>query len=112
MPEDAPSIKVEATRGYGATIIIYDRYKESREDIAQKIVDETGATLIPPYDHKGVIAGQGTVAKELFEEVGQLDHLFVPLGGGGLLSGSSLSAKELSPECKLHGVEPELGNDG
>ena len=89
----------------------YDRYTEDRE-IARRIQAETGATLIPPYDHEDVIAGQGTAAKELFEEVGELDYLFVCLGGGGLLSGSALAAYALSPRCLVYGVEPEAGNDG
>jgi threonine dehydratase len=112
MPEDAPQAKVEATRGYGATIIFYDRYKGDREEIGRDLAQKHGLTLIPPYDHPDVIAGQGTAAKELFEEVGALDALFVCLGGGGLLSGSALSTRVLAPQCKLYGVEPEAGNDG
>ncbi len=112
MPLDAPAAKVAATRGYGATVVTYDRYKEDREQIGRDLAEKHGLTLIPPYDHADVIAGQGTAAKELFEEVGELDVLFVPLGGGGLLSGSALSTRALSPRCKLFGVEPEAGNDG
>ena len=112
MPSDAPPAKLAATRGYGAEVVTYDRFSEDREDISRKLADERGMTLIPPFDHADVIAGQGTAAKELFEEVGELDHLFVCLGGGGLLSGSALSAKALSPGCKIYGVEPEAGNDG
>ena len=112
MPEDAPQAKVEATRGYGATIIFYDRYKDDREKIGRDLAEKHGLTLIPPYDHPDVIAGQGTAAKELFEDVGALDALFVCLGGGGLLSGSALSTRALAPDCKLYGVEPEAGNDG
>jgi threonine dehydratase len=112
MPHDAPAAKVAATRGYGGEVIIYDRYKENREEIGQRLANERGMTLIPPYDHPHVIAGQGTAAKELFEETGPLDMLFVCLGGGGLLSGSALAAAELSPQCKVIGVEPEAGNDG
>ena len=112
MPEDAPAAKKAATQGYGGNVVTYDRYKDDREAVARAIQEETGASLIPPYDHPDVIAGQGTAAKELFEEVGELDYLFVCLGGGGLLSGSLLSAKALSPSCKVYGVEPEAGNDG
>ncbi|CAM3468202.1 threo-3-hydroxy-L-aspartate ammonia-lyase [Bordetella sputigena] len=112
MPLDAPAAKRAATEGYGGKVVTYDRYKEDREAVAKRLQAETGATLIPPYDHFDVIAGQGTAAKELFEEVGELDYLFVCLGGGGLLSGSLLSAAALSPSCKVYGVEPEAGNDG
>jgi len=112
MPEDAPAAKKAATQGYGGQVVTYDRYKEDREAVARALQEKTGATLIPPYDHADVIAGQGTAAKELFEDVGELDYLFVCLGGGGLLSGSALSARALSPACKVYGVEPELGNDG
>ena len=112
MPNDAPASKVAATRGYGGNVVVYDRYKEDREEIGRKLADDRGMTLIPPYDHPDVIAGQGTAAKELFEEVGALDALFVCLGGGGLLSGSALATRALAPQCKLYGVEPEAGNDG
>jgi threonine dehydratase len=112
MPLDAPAAKRAATEGYGGKVVTYDRYKEDREAVAARLQAETGASLIPPYDHFDVIAGQGTAAKELFEEVGELDYLFVCLGGGGLLSGSLLSAHALSPSCKVYGVEPEAGNDG
>ena len=112
MPIDAPVSKVEATRGYGAEVILFDRYKQDREALAASLASERGMTLIPPSDHPDVIAGQGTAAKELFEEVGELDALFVCLGGGGLLSGSALAARALSPRCKVYGVEPEAGNDG
>lgn len=112
MPEDAPAAKRAATEGYGGKVVTYDRYKEDREAVALAIQEKTGATLIPPYDHEDVIAGQGTAAKELIEEVGQLDYLVTALGGGGLLSGTLLSAKALSPACKVYGVEPEAGNDG
>ena len=112
MPEDAPQAKVEATKGYGATVIFYNRYTDDREQIGRELAEKNGLTLIPPYDHPDVIAGQGTAAKELFEDVGALDALFVCLGGGGLLSGSALSTRALSPDCKLYGVEPEAGNDG
>lgn len=112
MPHDAPAAKVAATKGYGGNVVIYDRYKEDREQIGRALADKHGVTLIPPYDHPDVIAGQGTAAKELFDEVGQLDAFFVCLGGGGLLAGSALSTRALSPQCKLYGVEPEAGNDG
>lgn len=112
MPLDAPAAKRAATEGYGGKVVTYDRYKEDRAAVARALQEKTGAVLIPPYDHDDVIAGQGTAAKELIEEVGQLDYLLTPLGGGGLLSGSLLSAGALSPACKVYGVEPEAGNDG
>ncbi|KQP15158.1 threo-3-hydroxy-L-aspartate ammonia-lyase [Pseudorhodoferax sp. Leaf267] len=112
MPHDAPTAKVQATKGYGAQVVMYDRFTEDREQIGRDLAQRHGYTLIPPYDHPDVIAGQGTAAKELFEEVGPLDAFFVPLGGGGLLSGSALATRALSPACKLYGVEPEAGNDG
>ena len=112
MPEDAPAAKVAATRGYGATVVTYDRYTEDREQIGRALAERDGLTLIPPYDHADVIAGQGTAAKDLFDEVGPLDAFFVCLGGGGLLSGSALATRALSPGCLLYGVEPEAGNDG
>lgn len=111
MPHDAPVSKVAATEGYGGRVVIYDRYKDDRELIGRDLAQKHGLTLIPPYDHPDVIAGQGTAAKELFEEVGELDALFMPLGGGGLLSGSALATRALSPRCKVFGVEPEAGND-
>ena len=112
MPLDAPASKMAATRAYGAEVITYDRFTEDRETISQRLANERGMALIPPYDHADVIAGQGTAAKELFEETGELDYLFVCMGGGGLLSGSALAARALSPHCKVIGVEPEAGNDG
>jgi threo-3-hydroxy-L-aspartate ammonia-lyase len=112
MPEDAPASKLAATRAYGGRVVTYDRYRENRQEIAEALARERGAPIIPPYDHPDVIAGQGTAAAELLEEVGPLDSLFVCLGGGGLLSGSLLAAKSLSPACNVYGVEPEAGNDG
>lgn len=112
MPMDAPQSKIDATRGYGGEVILFDRYQQDREALARELSERRGLTLLPPYDHPDVMAGQGTAAKELFEQVGALDYLFVPLGGGGLLSGSALAARALSPQCKIYGVEPETGNDG
>ncbi|AOJ15919.1 threo-3-hydroxy-L-aspartate ammonia-lyase [Burkholderia vietnamiensis] len=112
MPQDAPAAKVAATRGYGGNVVTYDRYTEDREQIGRELAEKHGLTLIPPYDHADVIAGQGTAAKELFDEVGPLDAVFAPLGGGGLLSGTALATRALSPQAKLYGVEPEAGNDG
>jgi threonine dehydratase len=112
MPHDAPVAKVEATKGYGGRVVTYDRYIEDRETIGRRLADERGLTLIPPYDHPDIIAGQGTAALELLQDVGRLDSLFVSLGGGGLLSGSALAARKLAPACKVYGVEPEAGNDG
>ncbi|AUG55678.1 threo-3-hydroxy-L-aspartate ammonia-lyase [Thalassospira marina] len=112
MPHDAPAAKVAATRGYGGNVVIYDRYTEDREQIGRDLAEKHGMTLIPPYDHPDILCGQGTAAKELFDEVGPLDAFFVPLGGGGLLSGSALSTRALSPDCDLYGVEPAAGNDG
>ncbi|WP_176084370.1 threo-3-hydroxy-L-aspartate ammonia-lyase [Martelella sp. HB161492] len=112
MPSDAPAVKMAATKGYGGTIRTYDRYKENREAIGTALAEEKGMTLIPPYDHPQVIAGQGTAAKELLETVGTLDMLIAPLGGGGLLGGTALAAKAINPSISVIGVEPEAGNDG
>jgi threonine dehydratase len=112
MPHDAAPMKLAATRGYGADIVLYDRYTEDRDAIGRRLADERGLTLVPPFDHPDVIAGQGTAALELFDEVGPVDALFVCLGGGGLLSGCSLVARERAPACKIYGAEPEAGNDG
>jgi threo-3-hydroxy-L-aspartate ammonia-lyase len=111
MPDDAPAVKQTATRGYGAEVILYNKWETNREELAQNLSQERGLTLIPPYDYPYVIAGQGTAAKELIEEVGELDLLLVCCGGGGLLSGSAISAKSLSPNCKIIGVEPERADD-
>ncbi|KAF1024073.1 MAG: L-threo-3-hydroxyaspartate ammonia-lyase [Paracidovorax wautersii] len=112
MPEDAPAAKIAATRGYGAEVVTYDRYTADREVISRQIAAERGMTLIPPYDHADVIAGQGTAVRELIEDTGPLDVLLVPLGGGGLLGGSALAARALAPAIEIYGVEPEAGNDG
>jgi threonine dehydratase len=111
MPHDASPAKLAATQGYGATVVGYDRYHEDAMAIASELAAREGRTFIPPFDHADVLCGQGTAAMELFEEVGELDVLLVCLGGGGLLSGSALSARALSPRCKVYGVEPEAGND-
>jgi threo-3-hydroxy-L-aspartate ammonia-lyase len=112
MPSDAPAVKVEATVGYGAEVVRFDRYTDDREALGRRIADDRGLTLIPPFDHVDIIAGQGTAAKELFEDAGLLDVLVTPLGGGGLLSGCALVAKALAPACTVIGVEPAAGNDG
>ncbi|MDH3352445.1 MAG: threo-3-hydroxy-L-aspartate ammonia-lyase [Gammaproteobacteria bacterium] len=111
MPNNAAAIKRAATEGYGATVIEYDPNVRMREDIAKQLALEHGYTTIPPFDHADVIAGQGTVALEMFEEIGNLDLLLVPCGGGGLLSGSAISAKYVSPDCRVMGIEPELADD-
>jgi threonine dehydratase len=111
MPHDASSAKLAATRGYGATVVGYDRYTEDAMSIARELAESEGRTFIPPFDHPDVLCGQGTAALELIEEVGTLDILLVCLGGGGLLSGSALAARALSPSCRVYGVEPEAGND-
>ncbi|MFJ2992314.1 threo-3-hydroxy-L-aspartate ammonia-lyase [Pandoraea sp. NPDC087047] len=111
MPQDAPQMKIDATRGYGAEVILFDRYKEDREALSQRLAQARGMTLIPPYDHPHVMAGQGTATKELIEDAGELDVLLVCLGGGGLLSGSAVAARALNPNIEIFGVEPEAGND-
>jgi threonine dehydratase len=111
MPADAPRSKMEATRSRGARIITYDRFTESREQIADRIQKEGGATLVPPFDHPMIMAGQGTAALELLEETGPLDALITPVGGGGLLSGCATIAKNLNPAIRLFGAEPEGAND-
>jgi threonine dehydratase len=111
MPLDAPKSKVDATRGYGAKIITYDRLREDREAIGKRIAEETGATLVPPYDHPWTITGQGTLACELLDDVPDLDALVVCIGGGGMLAGCSIAAKGLKPDIRIFGVEPEDGND-
>ncbi len=111
MPEDAPRVKRAATHGYGAEVVSYDRGRDEREAVAGRLLEERGLTLIPPYDHPDVVAGQGTAALELIEQAGPLDALLVPCGGGGLLSGSAVSARGLLPDCWVAGVEPEAGDD-
>src|SRR5690242_11874315 len=111
MPSDAPPVKIAATRGYGAEVVLNDKRKETREEVAERIVRERGLTMIPPFDNPHVIAGQGTAAKELIEDAGRLDYLFVPVSGGGLISGCAVAASHLSPGCKVIGVEPEAGDD-
>ncbi len=111
MPTDAPKIKIEATRGYGAEVQLYDRYTSDREAIGRQLAEERGMTLIPPFDHPQVMAGQGTAALELIDQVGTLDLLLVCVGGGGLISGCAVAAKHAWPQCRVIGVEPEAGND-
>jgi threonine dehydratase len=111
MPADAPAVKLSATRGYGAQVVTYDRATQTREAIAQTLAERDGLTMIPPFDHIDVIAGQGTAAKELIDDVGPLDYLLVPCGGGGLLSGCAIAANHLSPGVEVLGVEPAAGDD-
>ena len=111
MPHDSPALKLAATRGYGAEVVLYDRYKEDRAAIATALVTERDATLIPPFDHLPVMAGQGTAALELIEDTGSLDSLIVCAGGGGFLSGCTVAAKHLLPQIEVYGAEPERGND-
>jgi threonine dehydratase len=111
MPDDAPRSKLDATRGNGATVVTYDRFQESRETIAARLVTESGGTLVPPFDHPMIIAGQGTAALELLEEIADLDVLIAPVSGGGLLAGCAVIAREMRPGIRIFGVEPEDGND-
>ncbi len=111
MPDTAPAMKLAAVRGYGAEVILHDPGTTSREGIARSLAAKHGSTVIPPFDHPHIIAGQGTAALELFESAGALDYLFVPCGGGGLLSGSALVARRLAASCKVVGVEPAAGDD-
>jgi threonine dehydratase len=111
MPDDAPKSKMDATRSYGARIVAYNRFKDSREAIAQSILKESGATLIPPFDHPMIMAGQGTAAMELLDETGPLDALITPVGGGGLLAGCATIAKAMNPSMRIFGAEPEGAND-
>jgi threonine dehydratase len=111
MPDDAPAVKLAATRGYGGEVITYDKNATTREALGAAIARERGLIVIPPYDHPHVVAGQGTAAKELIEDAGELDWLFVCCGGGGLLSGCAIAAAQLSPGCNVVGVEPQAGDD-
>jgi len=111
MPQDAPASKLAATRGYGAQVVVYDRYREDRAAIAEAMVQREGASLIPPYDHLPVMAGQGTAALELIEDIGAIDALIVCAGGGGFLSGCAVAAKHLLPQIRVYGAEPQSGND-
>jgi threonine dehydratase len=111
MPADAPRSKLEATRGYGANVVAYDRFRDNREQLAAGIIEKTGATLIPPFDHPMIMAGQGTAALELLEQAPDLDAMIAPIGGGGLLSGCAVAAKGVNPKIRIFGVEPERAND-
>ena len=110
MPEDAPRVKLEATRDYGGEVVTYGK-GENREEVSARLVKERNLTLIPPFDHPHIVAGQGTAAKELIEDAGALDVLVVPCGGGGLISGCAIAARHLSPDCRVIGVEPAAGDD-
>ena len=111
MPDDAPRVKVQATREYGAEVVLYDRRRDRREDIADGIARARGLTLVPPFDHPHIIAGQGTAALELIQDTGPLDALFVPCGGGGLVSGSAIAAHAVAPGIAVYAVEPQAGDD-
>ncbi|MEK6594152.1 MAG: threo-3-hydroxy-L-aspartate ammonia-lyase [Pseudomonadota bacterium] len=111
MPGDAPAVKAQGARGYGAEVVLYDRARDSREAIADEFVRSRGTTVIPPFDHPHVVAGQGTAAQELIEDAGALDYLLVPCGGGGLLAGCAIAANQLSPGIRVIGVEPAAGDD-
>jgi threonine dehydratase len=111
MPTDAPALKVEATRAYGAEIVFYDRMKDDRAALAQRIASETGRVLVPPYDDYAIMAGQGTAALELFEDAPALDGLVTPVGGGGLMAGCATVAKSLAPSIAVVGVEADTAND-
>jgi threonine dehydratase len=112
MPSDAPTVKRIATGGYGGEVVLYDRDTDDREAIGRRLAQDRGLTLIPPYDHPHIIAGQGTAARELIEDAGALDFLFAPCGGGGLLSGTAIAARAMAPGCTVIGVEPAAGDDG
>jgi len=111
MPHDAPAVKLAATRGYGAEVVLYDRVEQKREAIARQLSEERGLTLIPPFDHPHIIAGQGTTALELLAEVSDLDMLIVPIGGGGLIGGCCIAAHALNPKMRIFGVEPDTADD-
>jgi threo-3-hydroxy-L-aspartate ammonia-lyase len=111
MPEDAPTAKLDATRGYGAEVVTYDRYSQDRDQLGRELAESRGLTLVPPYEHPLVMSGQGTAALELLEQAPGLDALLVPVGGGGLLAGCATAAKALAPDIEMIGVEPEQGDD-
>jgi threonine dehydratase len=111
MPKDAPALKVEATRNYGAEIVVYDRHTQDREQVAREIMERTGRVLVPPYDDPAIMAGQGTAALELLEDVPSLDALLTPVGGGGLMAGCATAARALFPGLQIFGVETETAND-
>jgi threonine dehydratase len=111
MPNDAPAAKLAATRGYGAEVVLYDRYGESRDEIGKRLVEERGAFLVPPFDDEKIMAGAGTAAAELLDDVPELDFLLVPVSGAGLIAGSATAAKHLRPSIRIFGVEPETAND-
>ncbi|MBL8067208.1 MAG: threo-3-hydroxy-L-aspartate ammonia-lyase [Armatimonadetes bacterium] len=111
MPNDAPRVKRAATEGYGAEVILYDRDETNREELSRKLSQERGLSLIPPYDHAHIVAGAGTAVKEMIQECGAFDEIYIPVGGGGLLSGSAVAAKTMCPGCRVVGVEPEAGDD-
>lgn len=112
MNHDAPQLKIDAVKGYGAEVVLFDRNEQVREELGQKIAAERGMTIVPPYDHEHIVAGQGTAGRELFQEVPDLDVFLCGVGGGGVLSGCCIAASALAPQCTIYGVEPELGNDG
>ena len=111
MPKDAPASKLAATRGYGAEVVLYDRYTESRDEIGENLVRERGALLVPPFDDDLIMAGAGTATAELLEDVPDLDFLLVPVSGAGLIAGSATAARHLRPSITVYGVEPETAND-
>ncbi|MHB8461515.1 MAG: pyridoxal-phosphate dependent enzyme [Vulcanimicrobiaceae bacterium] len=111
MPDDAPASKLAATRGYGANVVTYVRDEEDRALVAQRLADERGATIIPPFDHPAIIAGQGTATRELCQDVGSVDIMVACVGGGGLMSGACIAAQAANPDCQIIGVEPEAGDD-
>ncbi|HWH67418.1 MAG TPA: pyridoxal-phosphate dependent enzyme [Gaiellales bacterium] len=111
MPEDAPAAKLDATRGYGAEVVTYDRYSQDRDQLGRELAESRGLTLVPPYEHPLVMSGQGTAALELLEQAPGLDALLVPVGGGGLMAGCATAAKALAPDIEVIGVEPEQGDD-